>query len=92
MQKHEADAGSAGGQNVAYAFVRNVRRVDVEGYWSATFEVPGAGEALRVHAFADSGTEAFAGEAPSLRRAREDDGRLDEDSGVVNLRRQQEAL
>ena len=77
MPKHETDAGSAGAHNVAYALVRNVRRADVEGYWSATFEVPGAEEAVRVHALAVPGTEVFAGEAPSLRRAREDEGKLD---------------
>jgi hypothetical protein len=106
----ESVAGDAEGHNIAYAFVRDVQRVEIlpqrslrtqsvrkgdthlpsapsapsavnafPGVWTATFTSEGEPKAaVRVHGVPEPGTELFFGAAPSIRRAGEDDGKVDD--------------
>ncbi|MBT4498448.1 MAG: hypothetical protein HOC74_12030 [Gemmatimonadetes bacterium] len=74
----ESVPGDAEGHNLGYAFIRQVRQTSLSGPWTATFhsegERPGG---VRVHGFGTPGDQLFTGDAPSIRRAGEDDGELD---------------
>lgn len=75
----ESVAGDAEGHNIAYAFVRDVQRATPSGVWTATFTSEGAPKAaVRAHGVPEPGTELFFGVAPSIRRAGEDDGKVDD--------------
>lgn len=75
----ESVPADAEGHNVAYAFVRDVQRAAPSGPWTATFTSEGTPKAsVRVHGLPEPETEVLFGVAPSLRRAEEDDGKVDD--------------
>ncbi|MSS71338.1 MAG: hypothetical protein EXS64_07595 [Candidatus Latescibacteria bacterium] len=73
----ESVIGDAEGHNIAYAFVRDVQRAAPSGPWTATFTSEGT-DAVRVHGIPEPETELLFGAAPSIRRAEEDDGKVDD--------------
>ena len=75
----ESVKGDAGGHNLGYAFIRDVRRANVTREWNATFtsQAEPAGS-IRVHSLTHPDGDLFAARAPSIRNADEDDTRLDE--------------
>lgn len=74
----ESTPGDAQGHNLGYAFIGNVEQIDTQAPWTVTFtsQAPDAG-AVTVHGAPLSATDSlFAAEAPSIRRAQEDDDAL----------------
>ncbi|MDP6777695.1 MAG: heparinase II/III family protein, partial [Candidatus Latescibacteria bacterium] len=86
----ESVQGDAEGHNLAYAFVRNVRAAESPDAWSATLtsEAPTRG-ALKIHGFSEPGTRLLVGSAPSIRRAEEDDAKVDDFTMPVLIRRRE---
>lgn len=75
----ESVKGDAGGHNLGYAFIRDVRRAEVTRPWTAAFSSAAEPSgAVRVHSLTHPGGELFTARAPSIRNADEDDVRLDE--------------
>lgn len=60
----------------AYAYLRNIKRGTAAGSWTATWRYDSVG--LRSHILSQEGTEAFRFRSPSIRRANEDDNKLDD--------------
>ena len=86
----ESVPGDAGGHNVAYAFVRDVRCVRPSGAWMARFTSEGAPQGtVRIHGFSEPGAALFFGSAPSIRRAGEDDAKLDDFAMPVLIQRRE---
>jgi hypothetical protein len=75
----ESVRGSAEGHNLGYAFIRNVRRAQPSGPWQVDITSDGepAG-AVRVHGLTDAKGVLYLADVPSLRRAEEDDARVDD--------------
>jgi hypothetical protein len=74
----ESVPGDAQGRHIAYAFIRDVRQAGPSGDWTATFTSRMKPEgSVRVHGLAQPGTTLYLGDAPSIRRAGEDDGKVD---------------
>jgi len=94
----ESDSGDAGEHNIAYTFVRDVKRTQPSKVWTATFksEYKDNSETcshLRVHGLPESGTELFFGVTPSIRRADENDAKLDDITmPILVARREDENL
>jgi len=60
----------------ALGLVRNIRTVQTDDNWSATFKIlPDDGMALRITMLAQLETQVICGEIPSIRRARKRDGK-----------------
>jgi hypothetical protein len=80
----ESDCGDAGEHNIAYAFVRNVKRATPSKSWTATFKSKGDATEnvpcayVRIHGLPEPETELFFGVAPSIRRVDENDAKLDD--------------
>ena len=73
----EADHGDAGGRNTSYAFFQNVSRSQLTDGLTVTFTVPEKSAGVRMHLSGQAGAEVFLGDAPSLRRAEENNILLD---------------
>ena len=73
----EADRGDAEGRNTSYAFFQNVSRGDVPDKVEMTLSLRESDVAVRTHLNAGAGGAAFVGDAPSIRRAQENDVLLD---------------
>ena len=86
----ESVQGDAEGHNLAYAFVRNVQAAETPDAWSATLtsEAPTPGS-LKIHGFSEPGTRLLVGSAPSIRRAEEDDAKVDDFTMPVLIRRRE---
>ncbi|MSS71339.1 MAG: hypothetical protein EXS64_07600 [Candidatus Latescibacteria bacterium] len=69
--------GDAEGHNIAYAYFRDVERATPSGPWTATFTSEGTG-GVRVHGLPESQEELFFGTVPCVRRAQENEGKVDE--------------
>ena len=75
--ENERDRGDAGGRNPGYAFFQNVSRAEVTDGVTVTFTVSESPVGIRTHLPALGGAEVFSGDAPSVRRAEENDALLD---------------
>ena len=86
----ESVEGEAEGHNIAYAFVRDVRTAQTSDPWSARFtsEAPTAGSLL-VHGLPEPDTRLLIGSAPSIRRAEEDDAKVDDFTMPVLVQRRE---
>jgi hypothetical protein len=79
LPRNEQESGDAGGRNIAYAFIRNLAMGQTDEAWSATFRFKQESPVqLRSTVLAQPGTTVVVGEAPSIRRAREDDSKLND--------------
>ena len=83
LPAHETDRGEAEGRNLNYAFFRNVSRgraSDRLTLQTVVLDSTGTGQlaGVRTHLPNLSKSEVFLGEAPSLRRAKENDTLMDE--------------
>lgn len=74
--EHERDRGDAEGRNVSLAFFQNVLHSDRAQDARVTFQVDDA-VAVRIHLVGLKHSELFVGDAPSVRRADEDELSLD---------------
>ena len=74
---HERDKGTAEGDNPNYAFFQNVSHGKAADGVTVTFEVPERSAGVRTHLPGLSGADIFLGNAPSFRRAEENDALLD---------------
>jgi len=75
--KGESDRGDADGRNTSYAFFQNVSRGRLTDGVTVTFTGSEKSAGVRTHLPAQPGTEVFLGDAPSLRRAEENNILLD---------------
>jgi len=90
----ESDGGDAGEHNIAYAFMRDVKRAKPSKSWVATFKSESEHPAyLRIHSLSEPATELFFGVAPSIRRADENDAKVgDITMPILAARREGENL
>ncbi len=89
----ESTPGEAGGHNLGYAFLRDVEQTPIDGEWTVSFssDVEATG-AVRVHGTALSdGDTLYSAQAPSIRRAKDDDAVLDQFTMPVLVHRRQAA-
>jgi hypothetical protein len=78
LPTHERDDGDAGTRNVAYAFFRNLASGSTAETWDATFRFKAVSPVqLRTTVLGQPGTTIVTGESPSIRRALENDAKLD---------------
>ncbi len=71
--------GDAQGHNIAYAYVRNVEHALPAGAWTATFTSEAAPEAaVNVHDLSGLDARLLFGVVPSVRRAGENEGKVDD--------------
>ena len=77
LPEYEGDAGDADGRNISYGFVQNVSHGRVEDGLTLRIDLAGAQTGLRCHLPGLSEAEIFLGDAPSVRRTEEDEGKLD---------------
>ncbi len=75
--EHERDQGEAEGRNPSYAFFQHVSRGEVANGVAATFSLSEVPVGVRTHLPGLAGAEIFLGDAPSIRRAEENDALLD---------------
>jgi hypothetical protein len=74
----ESVKGHAEGHNLGYAFIREVRQATITEPWSATFNSQGEPSgSVRIHSLTNTDGTLFSAVAPSIRRADEDDTKLD---------------
>lgn len=73
----ESDLGDAEGRNTSYAFFQHVSRGEVGDGVRVRFDVSDSPAGVRTHLPGVSGAEVFVGDAPSIRRAEENDALLD---------------
>ncbi len=82
--------GDAEGHNIAYAYVRNVERASPSGPWTALFTseaVPKA--AVRIHSLSEPDANLTFGTAPSVRRAQENEKKLNDFTMPILIRRRE---
>ena len=77
LPENAKDPGEAEGRNPGYGFFQNVSRGEVTDGATVTFTVSESPVGIRTHLPALGGAEVFSGDAPSLRRAEENDALLD---------------
>jgi len=75
LPKTQYDADLTGKRFHAYTFLRDIEKGTAIGSWTATWRYDSAG--LRSHILSQPGTEVFRFRSPSIRRANEDDNKLD---------------
>ncbi|MDA0745223.1 MAG: heparinase II/III family protein [bacterium] len=74
----ESVKGDAEGHNLGYAYIRNVQQTTISSPWTATFTSGGEPKGtVRVHSLTQPDGTLYLAEAPSVRRAAEDDTKLD---------------
>ncbi len=79
LPKTEKDSGDAGERNIAYAFIRDLARAQTDEQWSVTFRFDEDSPIqLRTTVIGQPGTTVLLGRCPSIRRAEEDDAKLDD--------------
>ena len=75
--EHARVPGDAGGRNPHYGFFQNVARGEVADGVTVTFDDPASHVGVRTYLPGMTGAECFLGDAPSIRRAQENDAALD---------------
>ena len=75
--EHARVAGEAGDRNPHYGFFQNVARGEVADGVTVRFDDPASDVGVRTHLPGMTGAECFLGDAPSIRRAQENDAILD---------------
>jgi len=75
LPKNQKDMDRTGKRFHSYAFLRDIEKGAATGSWTATWRYDSAG--LRSHILSQPGTEVFRFRSPSIRRANEDDNKLD---------------
>ena len=79
MPLRERDPGDAGGRNIAYAFIRDLAQRETSADWSATFRFENESPIqLRTTVLGQPGTTVVRARCPSIRRANEDESKLDD--------------
>jgi hypothetical protein len=74
----ESVKGEAEGHNLAYAFIRDVNQSEITEPWTATFSSEGEPEgSVIIHSLTNPDGTLYSAVAPSIRRADEDDTKLD---------------
>ncbi len=73
--KNQYESDVEGKKIHAYSYIRDIKSAVANKPWTATWEYESSG--LRAHSFPQSGTEVFSFKSPSVRRAEEDDNKLD---------------
>jgi hypothetical protein len=86
---HARDAGDAQGRNPNYGFVRNVNRGKLAADTILDLRLSGSPVGLRTHLPGMESSDLYLGVAPSMRRAEENDDRLDEFTLPVALIRRE---
>lgn len=76
LPEHERDRGDAQGRNINYAFFQNASRGEGRDQARVTFR-ENDGVAVRIHLLGTENGDIFMGDAPSVRRADEDETMLD---------------
>ena len=75
----ETVPGYAEGHNFVYAYVRDVRRAEITAPWNVVFTSEGEPKGrIRIHGVSELDGELLFGKMPSVRRAEESEGRLDD--------------
>ncbi|MDE2888419.1 MAG: heparinase II/III family protein [Gemmatimonadota bacterium] len=75
----ETVPGYAEGHNFVYAYVRDVRRADISAPWNVVFTSEGEPKGgVRIHGVSEVDGDLLFGSMPSVRRAEESEGRLDD--------------
>lgn len=75
----ETVPGYAEGHNFVYAYVRDVRRAEISAPWNVVFTSEGEPKGgVRIHGASGLDGELLFGSMPSVRRAEESEGRLDD--------------
>ncbi len=88
---HERDAGDAEGRNLSYAFFQNAHRGMAPDRVAVTFSLSGSPMGVRTHLMGVDGSEVFLGDAPSIRRAQENETFLDRHRMPIFLARRRGA-
>jgi len=76
LPKNQYDVDATGKRLHAYAFLRDIQKGTARGSWTATWRYDNAG--LCSHILSEPGTEVFRFRSPSVRRANEDDNKLND--------------
>jgi hypothetical protein len=76
--KHARDSGDASGRNPNYAFIREVSCGTVSADAVLAMDFPDNSKGLKTHLVEQGNAELYLGKAPSIRKAEENDGKLDE--------------
>jgi hypothetical protein len=87
--ENERDRGDADGRNPNYACFQNVQHGQAEGDCVVTFRFDATLTGLRSHLPGPQDAEAFLGDAPSIRRAEENDALVDRDRMPIFMARRQ---
>lgn len=77
--KNQYEADLLGTKIHAYSYMKDIRSDNAPGLWTATWKYQNSG--LRTHNFSEPGTSVFSFKSPSIRRAEEDDNKLDDFMG-----------
>ena len=86
----ETVPGYAEGHNFVYAYVRDVRRAEIAAPWSVVFTSEGEPKGgVRVHGVSGPDGELLFGSMPSVRRAEESEGRLDDNTMPALIHRRE---
>lgn len=79
MPGSERDDGDAGDRNISYAFIRDLAQQETDNQWSATFRFDQQSPVqLRTTVLGQPGTTVVLGKCPSVRRANEDNSKIDD--------------
>jgi len=73
--RNQYEADLEGKKIHAYSFMKDIKSGDVKGAWTATWKYQNSG--LRTHNFSQSDAQVFSFKSPTIRRAEEDDNKLD---------------
>ncbi|SKB30609.1 heparinase II/III domain-containing protein [Daejeonella lutea] len=77
--KNQYEADLEGKKIHAYSYLKDIKSGQANGLWTATWKYQNSG--LRTHNLAQTGTEVFSFKSPTVRRAEEDDNKLDQFMG-----------
>lgn len=85
--KNQYDSDIVGKKTHAYSYLRDLKSANASGSWTATWRYETSG--LRTHSFSQQGTQVVSFKAPSIRRANEDDNKLNEylSNGILQRHR-----
>ena len=79
LPRSESDPGNAGDRNIAYAFIRDMAQARTDDQWTVTFAfAQDSPVQVRTTVLGQPGTTVVLGRCPSVRRADEDDSKLDD--------------